>query len=94
MRELGYNPNGIIKRRKQTGPKMKQKPPPSVWGSLALVGELGFTIAIPIALLAILGSFLDGKFHTGPWLLLLGLLLGLISGVYGAYRLLTRERLL
>jgi ATP synthase protein I len=69
---------------------MNKKQPPSVWGSLALVGQLGFTIAIPIALLAILGNFLDGKVHFGHVFLLLGLLLGLISGIYGAYRLLSR----
>ena len=66
---------------------MKQKPP-SVWGPLALVGQLGFTIATPTILLAILGNYLDGRFHTTPLFILLGLLLGLISGIYGAYRLL------
>lgn len=66
---------------------MKQKPPPSVWGSLALVGQLGLTIAVPIALLAILGNYLDGVAHTGHLFVLLGLLLGLASGIYGAYRL-------
>ncbi len=69
----------------------KQTPPPSAWGSLALVGQLGFTIAVPIALLAILGHFLDGVAHTGYLFLLLGLLLGLIAGIYGAYRLLSRS---
>jgi len=69
---------------------MSKKPNPSVWGSLALIGQLGFTIAIPIALGAILGNYLDGKFNTHHILLLLGLLLGLISGIYGAYRLFTR----
>jgi ATP synthase protein I len=69
---------------------MNKKQPPSVWGSLALVGQLGFTIAIPIALLAILGNYLDGVVHIGHLFLLLGLLLGLISGIYGAYRLLSR----
>jgi ATP synthase protein I len=69
---------------------MNKKQPPSVWGSLALVGQLGFTIAIPIALFAILGNFLDGKVQSGHVFLLLGLLLGLISGIYGAYRLLSR----
>ncbi|GHO92434.1 hypothetical protein KSF_024820 [Reticulibacter mediterranei] len=67
---------------------MKQKPPPSVWGPLALVGQLGFSIATPTILLAILGNYLDGRFHTAPLFILLGLLLGLISGIYGAYRLL------
>jgi ATP synthase protein I len=72
---------------------MKQKPP-SVWGPLALVGQFGFTIATPIVLLAILGNYLDGQFHTAPLLILLGLLLGLILGIYGAYRLLKSTRVL
>jgi ATP synthase protein I len=62
--------------------------PPSVWRSLALLGYLGFTIAIPIAAFAIAGNWLDGVWHTGHVFVLIGLLLGLISGIYGAYRLL------
>ena len=65
---------------------MNKKPPPSVWGSLALVGQLGFTIAIPLALGAFGGNYLDGLTHTNVYVYL-GLLLGLISGIYGAYRL-------
>ena len=67
---------------------MKKNEPPSVWGALALVFELGFIVAIPIALGAIGGNYLDGLAHTKSLYLLLGLLLGLISGIYGAYRLL------
>jgi len=69
---------------------MNKKPPPSVWGSLALMGQLGFTIAIPLALGAWGGSYLDDITHTKSLYLLLGLLLGLIVGVYGAYRLFSR----
>ncbi len=69
---------------------MEKKPYPTVWGPLALMGQLGFTIAIPIALFTIGGNYLDGFFHTNHILLLFGLLLGLISGIYGAYRLFTR----
>jgi ATP synthase protein I len=68
----------------------KKKPPPSVWQSLALVGQLGFTIAVPLALGAILGNYLDGIAHQKTLFLLLGLLLGLIVGIYGAYRLFAR----
>ncbi len=70
---------------------MNQKPPPSVWGSLALVGQLGLTIAVPLALFAILGNYLDGVVHTNHVFILFGLLLGLISGIYGAYRLFKRS---
>ena len=67
---------------------MKEKPPlPSVWGTLGAFGGLGFTLAIPIVFLTIVGYNLDGFTHTRPLFTLLGLLLGLISGIYGAYRL-------
>ena len=66
---------------------MKKKEPPSVWGSLALVGQLGLTIAIPLALGTILGNYLDGITHITLLFVFLGLLLGLIVGIYGAYRL-------
>lgn len=67
---------------------MKQKPPtPTVLNTLGALSGMGFTVAVPIALGAILGNYLDGLLHTGPLFILLGLLLGLISGIYGAYRL-------
>jgi len=67
---------------------MKQKPPPS--SALNILGSfsgLGFTIAIPIVLGAILGKYLDGYFNTRALFTLLGLLLGLVTGILGAYRL-------
>jgi len=67
--------------------RMKKKEPPTVLGSLALMGQLGFIIAIPLALGVIGGNYLDGLTHTNNVFLYLGLLLGLISGIYGAYRL-------
>ncbi len=69
---------------------MNKKPPPSVWESLAFAGQFGFTIAVPLALGAILGNYLDGITHQNTIFLLLGLLLGLIIGIYGAYRLFAR----
>jgi ATP synthase protein I len=66
---------------------MKKKPPPSVLVSLGALSGMGFTIAVPIAAGAIAGNYLDGLLHTKPLFILLGLLLGLVAGVYGAYRL-------
>ena len=65
---------------------MKKKEPPSVWGSLALVGQLGLTIAIPLALGTILGNYLDGLTNMKLLFVFLGLLLGLVVGIYGADR--------
>ncbi len=67
---------------------MKQRPPtPNVLNTLGALSGMGFTIAIPIVLGTVAGHYLDGLLHTGPLFVLLGLLLGLISGFYGAYRL-------
>lgn len=66
---------------------MSRKPPPSIWGQLGALGGMGFTIAIPIALGAIGGSYLDGLTNMKPLFILIGLLLGLVLGIYGAYRL-------
>ncbi|HEY5006165.1 MAG TPA: AtpZ/AtpI family protein [Ktedonobacteraceae bacterium] len=65
----------------------QQPPPPSMWGSLGALAGMGFTIAVPIVFFAVLGNYLDGLIHTGSLFILLGLLLGLITGTYGAYRL-------
>lgn len=68
---------------------MKQKPPyPPVLRALGSLGGLGFTFAIPTVLGIILGRYLDGLLHTGPWLTLFGLLLGLIVGIVGVIGLL------
>jgi ATP synthase protein I len=67
-----------------------KKPLPSVWESLGQLSALGFIIAIPLALGYYLGTYLDGVTHHKSLFLLFGLLLGLIVGIYGAYRLFRR----
>jgi ATP synthase protein I len=69
---------------------MSKRPPLTIWEALGTLAGLGFTIAVPIAVFTIGGYYLDGYTHTKPLFILLGLLLGLISGIYGAYRLVSR----
>jgi ATP synthase protein I len=56
--------------------------------ALSLVGQVGYTVAIPLVVLAVAGVFLDNKFNTKPVMTLGGLLLGMISSFYALYRLL------
>ena len=58
-----------------------------MYTTLGALAGMGFTIAIPIALGTYVGNLLDGHFNTGHVFILLGLLLGLISGIGGAIRL-------
>ncbi len=52
-----------------------------------LIG-VGFFIAISIAGGALLGLWLDDKLGTSPWLVLIGLFLGLFTAGYGVYTML------
>lgn len=53
---------------------------------LNLAWELGYLIAIPIVIFALLGRFLDKKFGTSPWLLLVGILLALLISGFAVAR--------
>jgi ATP synthase protein I len=50
-------------------------------GSLQYAG-VGIQFGLTISLFALLGRWLDGRFGTSPWLLLLGVLLGFGGGTY------------
>ncbi len=54
---------------------------------LELASNLGFTIAIPIVIGAVLGSFLDNKLNTSPKLTLSLIMLGLFISFYNIYKL-------
>ena len=44
-----------------------------------LAWELGYTIAIPIVILALLGRYADKAWGTSPWLLLAGVLCSIVT---------------
>jgi F0F1-type ATP synthase assembly protein I len=45
----------------------------------------GLQFAAAILLFMLLGHWLDGRFGTGPWLLLLGVMIGSVGGFYSLY---------
>lgn len=57
--------------------------------ALALIPQLGLTIAIPIVLGAAAGHWLDEKLGTGVIFSLILLFLGIGGGITGAYRQIT-----
>jgi F0F1-type ATP synthase assembly protein I len=58
--------------------------------ALQLFWELGFIIALPVALFAFGGAFLDRFFHTSPLFLLVGIALALAASGMGVYRMIQR----
>ncbi|HET7080217.1 MAG TPA: AtpZ/AtpI family protein [Chloroflexia bacterium] len=57
--------------------------------ALAIAGEVGFGVAGPLVICTGLGWYLDGQWGTKPWLVLIGLGLGLLSMFATFYRLAT-----
>ncbi len=51
---------------------------------LTLIGS-GFEFAGAVALLTLGGWWLDGRLGSRPWLMLLGLLVGTVGGIYRLY---------
>lgn len=64
--------------------KVKQQS--STWFALALVWQLGYTIAIPVVVFALLGRFLDKRLDTSPLLLLIGIFASITVSSIGVYR--------
>ena len=50
-----------------------------------LAWELGYTIAIPIVLLALLGRWADKMLGTSPWMLLVGVLVSIVISSFLVY---------
>lgn len=62
--------------------KKNEKP----WSAVSLAWELGYSIAVPLVGLALIGRFLDKKFESSPWFLLIGILISITISSYLIYR--------
>lgn len=63
----------------------KTKEKNQTWSALSLAWQLGYSIAIPLVVLALVGRILDKKFDTSPWLLFTGIFLSLIVSTFAVY---------
>ncbi len=70
-------------------PKMKQVENGSKfdWRVVDLAWRMGYTIALPIVLLALGGRLLDKRLGTSPIFLLIGILASLAISTIGIYRI-------
>lgn len=56
------------------------------WSAVSLAWELGYSIAVPLVGLALVGRFLDKKFESSPWFLLIGILISILISSYLIYK--------
>lgn len=66
---------------------MPQKSNFKTFYALSIAWQLGFLIAVPIAGFLFLGLLGDKFFKTQPFLLLLGLIVGIVITIYEVYHL-------
>jgi F0F1-type ATP synthase assembly protein I len=52
---------------------------------------LGLQFVVAILLALYIGMWLDAKFHTAPWLMLIGALIGASAGFYSMFRVVMSE---
>jgi len=57
------------------------------WAAALRLTGIGFYIAACILIGVLTGLWLDNKLDTGPWLMIGGLVAGLVIAVYGVYRM-------
>jgi F0F1-type ATP synthase assembly protein I len=64
---------------------------PSMLAALGLASGIGLQLAVTVLVGLGLGYLADRAFHTSPWFLLVGLLLGVLLGGYSVVRRLMKE---
>ncbi len=51
---------------------------PGLWLALGFAWKLGYSIAVPLVLLLLVGRWLDQRLGTAPWLLITGLVVSFV----------------
>jgi len=72
--------------KKDREKEIKKQGQMGVFQALALTTTIGIELAIAVVLGYYGGKYLDGRFATGPWFLLAGVLVGLAAGVAGVFK--------
>lgn len=71
---------------------MNNKKPANLntWQMMSMFGQIGFIIAIPVAILAYFGHKLDVRLNTSPLFILSGMGISLFISSLGIYRMIKK----
>jgi hypothetical protein len=72
-------------------PDPQKESPIGALSALALIGQVGLMVALPVAGGAVLGAWLDARWNARGLITVAAVLLGLVAGLAGAVRLLLKE---
>ncbi len=56
------------------------------WFALRIFGDFTFSLVVPVAIFAWLGNYLDNKYNTGPWLLIIGFVIAALVSAKIIYK--------
>lgn len=65
---------------------MRREDKNQVFSTLGIVGSLGFTMAASVAAGLFLGRAADHWLNTSPWFSIVGIVLGMVSGLWAMYK--------
>jgi len=74
------------RKKPSFGTKNMDKKNSKEWSAIGLAWELGYTIAVPLVALALVGRYLDKKLGTSPWILLVGILVSIALSSWLVYK--------
>ncbi len=77
---------GAASRAEATSTPVRSKDRPSPFFEAAQVSSVGLEMAVAVGIGWGFGYWLDGKYETGPWLMIVGLLFGVAAGFNGLIR--------
>jgi len=63
---------------------------PSIYGEIGKYASLGIEMALSVVIGLAIGSFLDKRLHSSPWLTLLFLIFGFVAGLRSLLRAASR----
>jgi F0F1-type ATP synthase assembly protein I len=63
----------------------------SAYYTFALYGAVGVQLAASVVAGLVVGNYLDGKLQTGPWLAVVGTILGTVGGIWNLIKIMKRE---
>ena len=58
----------------------------SKWSLAGIALEMGFIIALPLVVFALLGKWIDARLHTFPWITLVSIVLAVTSTSIWMYK--------
>lgn len=70
---------------------MKQEDKRQLFAALGMVSNIGIGMVAAAAVGLAAGRFIDGWLDSSPWATIIGTLLGLVSGLWSAYKRVARD---